>query len=380
MKNLVFLSIYPTPYRDPVMCSFADVERDEYRVDFIYYYPYDKGHSYQDINMPNKNCTILKFTEYRQCLKCFKEMRNILSRRKYDLILIPGHSRMPSIAALIIALRKKIKILYSSDEIADGKMSFLKKLRRRFLTTAIIRKADAFYVPGLASKKYFCERGANENSIFLGSYCLDVDALYKETQEQLPFAAELRVSFSVYPDDLLFMYAGRYLPVRDVLTLVKAFNKVKRRHDNARLLLIGNGEDKEKVLEYISANNVEGVLFSDFIKLHEIGKYYLASDVYVLPSILEHYSLACVHAAVCGLPIITTVNVGVNSDIIINGENGYVVPCKDEDSLAEAMSNCIISSSKLKKMGMLSRDKAMMLNIPWAVNELSLAVSYCLNS
>ncbi|MFB0919935.1 MAG: glycosyltransferase family 4 protein [Oscillospiraceae bacterium] len=362
------------------MYSFAEIKRDEYNIDFVYYHPLDMGHSYQDISLPEENCTVLKYAEYRQCFKCFKEMRNILSRRKYDLILIPGHSRMPSIAALLIALHKKIKILYSSDEIADGKMRFLKKIRRRFLTAAIIRKADALYVPGLASKKYFCERGAKENSIFLGSYCLDVDALYEEAQEQLPFASELRKSLSVSPDDLLFMYAGRYLPVRDVLTLVKAFHKVKRCHDNAKLLLIGDGEDKKKVLEYISANNVEGVLFSNFIKLHEIGKYYLAADVYVLPSILEHYSLACVHAAVCGLPIITTVNVGINPDIIINAENGYVVPCKDEDSLAEAMSNCIVSRSKLNKMGRLSHDNAMRLNIPWAVNELSKAVSYCLNS
>jgi len=361
------------------MFNLAEVEHDKYHIDFVYYYPYDKGHSYQDINLPGKDCTVLKYAEYRQCLKCIREIWNILSSKKYDLILIPGHSRMPSIAALIFATCKNIKILYSSDEMADGKISFSKKLRRHFLTSAIIKKADAFFVPGLASKKYFCEHGANENSIFLGLYCLDVDALYKEAVEQLPFVPELRESFLVAPNDVLFMYAGRYLPVRDILTLVKAFHKVKHSHANAKLLLIGDGEDKEKVLEYISANSVKGVLFSDFIKIHEIGKYYLASDVYVLPSILEHYSLACVQAAVCGLPIITTVNVGVNPDIIINGVNGYVVPSQDVDCLAAAMIDCIINSDKLKYMGKLAHNNAIKLNISWATNELRKAISYCLN-
>jgi len=361
------------------MYNFANAESDNYNVDFIYYYPYDKGHSYQDIDLPDKNCIVLKYTEYRQCTKCIREIWEILSHKEYDLILIPGHSRMPSIAALVIAAYKNIPILYSSDEISDGEMSFLKKLRRRLITSTIIKKVDAFFVPGIASKKYFCERGANENRIFLGSYCLDADALYKEAEEQTAFIPELRESLSVASDDVLFMYAGRYLPVRDILTLVKAFHHVKRCHDNAKLLLIGDGEDKEKVLAYVSANNVEGIIFSDFIKIHEIGKYYLASDVYVLPSILEHYSLACVQAAICELPIITTVNVGANADIIIEGKTGYIVPCQDVECLASAMINCIISKDKLKDMGKLAHQNAMKLNIQWATNELRKAVLYCLN-
>ncbi|MEA4894589.1 MAG: glycosyltransferase family 4 protein [Oscillospiraceae bacterium] len=380
MKNLIFFSIYPTPYRDPVMYNFAHLERDKYHVDFVYYHAYDIGHSYQDIDLPEKNFTVLKYAEYRQCFRCIREIWNILSQKKYDLILIPGHSRMPSIAALIIASWKKIPILYSSDEIADGKMSIFKKHRRHILTRTIIKIAAAFFVPGLASKKYFCERGARESSIFLGSYCLDVDALYKEALEQSSSVPELRKSLSAAPDDVLFMYAGRYLPVRDVLTLVKAFHKVRGCRENIKLLLIGSGDDREKVLEYISANRVQDVLFSDFIKLHEIGRYYLASDVYVLPSIFEHYSLACVHAAVCGLPIITTVNVGVNPDIIINGESGHIIPSQDVDCLAAAMTDCIINSSRLKDMGKLAHDNAMKLNVSWATNELRKAVSYCLSS
>jgi len=62
----------------------------------------------------------------------------------------------------------------------------------------------------------------------------------------------------------------------------------------------------------------------------------MESDVLVLPSLGEGFGLVVAEALACGLPVIVTPNVG-SSDLIHDGQEGFVVPVCSADAIAERL-------------------------------------------
>ncbi|HEY9129219.1 MAG TPA: glycosyltransferase, partial [Sulfurovum sp.] len=81
------------------------------------------------------------------------------------------------------------------------------------------------------------------------------------------------------------------------------------------------------------------------------------SDIYVLPSYREGVPRTLLEAASMGKPIITTDTVGCR-EVVVNGENGYLIPVKDEISLAEKIEYLANDPNKRKIMGENGRMKA----------------------
>lgn len=70
--------------------------------------------------------------------------------------------------------------------------------------------------------------------------------------------------------------------------------------------------------------------------MESIESFYDQCDVFCLPSIDDGFGMVVLEALACGLPVITTTNVGA-SEFIREGENGYQVAARDEDGLAECL-------------------------------------------
>ena len=76
------------------------------------------------------------------------------------------------------------------------------------------------------------------------------------------------------------------------------------------------------------------VKFHGVLKAAELGAMFAQSDVFVLPSIEEGQALVIGEALGFGLPIIATENTGAD-DVIIDGREGFIVPIRDAQALAE---------------------------------------------
>jgi len=97
--------------------------------------------------------------------------------------------------------------------------------------------------------------------------------------------------------------------------------------------------------------------------------FYLASDLFVLPTIYEPFSNACLEAFACGLPVITT-EVNGFSELIRNGENGWVLKeGEGPKQLAELI--CHFSDDRLRKEASLrARTDSEEFTIERAVDEM----------
>lgn len=128
-----------------------------------------------------------------------------------------------------------------------------------------------------------------------------------------------------------FIFLGRVTEDKGIRELLLAFNKVNKKYKKAVLDIYGDG-DFAKFANLIENRN--NVIFhgSTDAPLESLAK----SEIFVLPSHMEGLSLALIEAAMMKKVIIAT-RVGGNGEVIIDGENGILVPVEDKNVLAEAM-------------------------------------------
>jgi L-malate glycosyltransferase len=144
-----------------------------------------------------------------------------------------------------------------------------------------------------------------------------------------------RAELLLPPDAVVFGTAARLDPVKDLGTLIDAFAKVRWKMNSARLVILGDGPEREELLRRARACRVsESVMFAGYRA--DVRALLPACDVYVNSSVSEGISLTILEAMAAKLPVVAT-RVGGTPEVVKDGENGVLVPARDSDALARAM-------------------------------------------
>lgn len=154
-----------------------------------------------------------------------------------------------------------------------------------------------------------------------------------------------------------FLFVGRIVQDKGINELVSAFDRLKKEYENIRLILVGPYEDSLDPIAEISreviANNpaieAVGKKMGD-----ELLAYYCVADCFVMPSYREGFPNTVLEAGAMGLPSIVT-DINGSREIIVQGENGVIVPSKDADALFHAMKAMIDDSEDRQRMAANSR-------------------------
>lgn len=80
-------------------------------------------------------------------------------------------------------------------------------------------------------------------------------------------------------------------------------------------------------------------------------------DVLVLPSLVEGRALVQQEAMACGLPVIVTRNAGAD-DLVVDGENGFLVPIRSPEAIAERIAWFAENRSRISGMGIAAQTRA----------------------
>ncbi|MBI4918407.1 glycosyltransferase family 4 protein [archaeon] len=149
------------------------------------------------------------------------------------------------------------------------------------------------------------------------------------------------------PSDFVIGFCGRLSREKDLPTLFEAFKKVNKKYKNTKLLIIGEGPQRENlkhpnVILKGSKNNVV--------------PYLQAMDVYVLPSLTETSSLSTMEAMSCGLPVIVT-PVGNIKEYVIDKETGLLFPRGDVNNLKDKIKYLMKREELRTQLGIAARKK-----------------------
>ncbi len=137
--------------------------------------------------------------------------------------------------------------------------------------------------------------------------------------------------------DQLIVNCGRINAVKGWEFLVESFNILRQEKEDAKLIFIGDGEDQPKLENYVNQIGLSAhVKITGFQPPTKVVKYLNAADVVAIGSKAEGWSVTMLEALACGKAIVSTVVSGAR-DMIVEGENGYVVEKRDPKCFAEAM-------------------------------------------
>jgi mannosyltransferase len=145
----------------------------------------------------------------------------------------------------------------------------------------------------------------------------------------------------------LVISIGRIRPAKGQLIVLEALTELLKNNHDWGLLFIGKTDNKEyadKILSMATDNGISGQVYFR-PESNNIIDYYRASSIVVIASVSEGFSLVCLEAMACGLITVATACVGIHSEVIKHGENGFLFPKNDIDSLARIISD--ISSGKV---------------------------------
>lgn len=135
-----------------------------------------------------------------------------------------------------------------------------------------------------------------------------------------------------------FLFVGRVVGDKGINELCTAMGKLSG-FAPVRLLLIGPYEDNLDPISQESKEIIENNMAIEYVGEKygdELLPYYAAADCFVFPSYREGFPNTVLEAGAMGLPSIVT-DINGSREIIIEGENGVIVPPRNEETLFQAM-------------------------------------------
>jgi len=148
---------------------------------------------------------------------------------------------------------------------------------------------------------------------------------------------------SSIPQENLVTVIGRIRPAKGQLIVLEALTPMLKNYPEWGLLLIGKTDKKDYEDKISSLTRESGISSQVHIipESNNIIDYYHSSTIIVIASVSEGFSLVCLEAMACGLITIATEEVGIHSEVIKHGENGYLFPKNDSQSLSYIISDII---------------------------------------
>ncbi|MBI5836348.1 MAG: glycosyltransferase [Candidatus Eisenbacteria bacterium] len=193
-------------------------------------------------------------------------------------------------------------------------------------------------------------------------YGLDLERL-RETDRTREVTRALRESCA----GPITLFVGRFHHYKGLDVLLEALPNVP-----GTLVLVGRGEEYAAVRSRVREGGLSArVRFAEEVPDEDLGGYYRAADLFVLPSTsrAESFGLAMAEAMACGLPAVST-RLGTGTSFVNqDGVTGLEVEAGDAGALAEAMRKLLEDPEEARRMGEAARGHAAGFSLDRMVEE-----------
>jgi|TARA_B100000674_G_scaffold74561_4_gene51604 glycosyltransferase involved in cell wall biosynthesis len=189
------------------------------------------------------------------------------------------------------------------------------------VTTNVSRAAvDRYNVDGLV-RNHACE--LVENGI-------DTNAFRRDQTARRVYRKKMNST-----DNFIWLYVGSLTTQKDLPNLLQAFSQIAEHRAKPKLYIVGDGPEQRSV-----SSRVTSLGLDDRVTLlgnrNDLMEWYSMADGFVLGSAWEGLPIVLLEALSCSLPAVVT-NVGGNSDLVVEGSNGYLAPPQNPTLLADKM-------------------------------------------
>ena len=140
---------------------------------------------------------------------------------------------------------------------------------------------------------------------------------------------------------LSFIQVGQLSQQKRFDVTIRAFAKLRAAYPSATLTIIGQGSEREALQALCQELQITGaVRFLGQIDNREVLAEMAKHQFFVMPSVREGFGIVYLEAMACGCITVGTEGEGI-SDVIVSGENGFLVPADTPDAIVAAVQLCI---------------------------------------
>ncbi len=184
----------------------------------------------------------------------------------------------------------------------------------------------------------------------------ELEGVVRMPIEVIPFSAAMgeRHSAAIAKKEIIFV--GRLVERKGVKYLVEAFQRVHKSIPH-QLIIIGDGPERSQLEEMVTRSGIKDrVKFTGKISDDALTRYYKSSSFFVLPAVYdkkgdtEGLGVVLLEAMSYAKPVIAS-NVGGITDIVVDHENGLLVPPADPAALAQAIVKLARSKQLRRTLG-----------------------------
>lgn len=267
-----------------------------------------------------------------------------------DCFILGEYSSLPYwfVWAYGVLTRKKIAAIVESHEADHVRTAWKERIKQVFLS-----RCFRVIVAGEKHSAYVKKLGVSQERIIVMGGVGGVDhVIYDPYRKKYNTPEKRQALFTLLgiPKRKYFIYVGRFSPEKNLLSLLHVYEKAACEKKGWGLLMVGAGLQALSLQAYAMGHRLTHVVFSGFVQQDRLPLYYLASQVFVLPSLSEPWGLVVDEALALGLPVLVSERCGCVPDIVHEGENGVIFPPEDEEAFVRCF-HFMMERADLQNMG-----------------------------
>lgn len=269
----------------------------------------------------------------------FLKLIAIMRQGKFDIV--NTYLWAADVLGRIAAVFAGIPVIVSTAQNVD----IWKRLRHRLMDKILSYKTDMLIAVSAAVKDYYHKKAG----IPLSKITVIPNAIEIERFNPNGNSAYLYEELQLNRGDFILSCIGRLTEQKGQSYLLESAFRLSREHPDLKVLLVGDGEDREKLASLARDFGIESMVrFTG--QRRDIAQILHISCALVLPSIYEGLPVCVLEAMASEKPVIAT-DVGGTKDLVVDKETGFLIPPKDSAALTLAVKNLINLPDKGKQMG-----------------------------
>lgn len=196
-----------------------------------------------------------------------------------------------------------------------------------------IREADVVIFPSKSSAEYLKQKLRPRGDVVV-----------------IPHGCYVPAKVEPVPEKFDVAYLGQFGPDKGLFHLIRAWSQLNFSEET--LILAGDSGNKIANLLWYAAGKYH---FTGYVP--SVSEIYNKCSVYVQPSVTEAFGIPVLEAMAHGRPVIVTEGAGVH-EIVEDGKEGFVVPIRSSEQIAEKIQYFYDKPDEVRRMGMNARKKA----------------------
>lgn len=253
-----------------------------------------------------------------------------LKQEKFDAILVYRWSLF-SHFNILRSFSRKPKLLFRGDSHLLNQQAGIKELFKRSLLKFVYANVEKALYVGEQNKRYYRQFGLSEDQLIYAPHAIDNERFSTNAEVFEAKAIAERKALSIPDHAVVFLYAGKFYPVKQLQLLIEVFQQLEGVH--FRLVLVGNGEQEQELRA--AAASDQRIIFQSFRNQSEMPVVYRLGDVFVLPSKSETWGLVVNEAMASGRPAIVSDACGCAPELIKEGDTGFVFHHRNKNELLQ---------------------------------------------